>query len=648
MASFSSDVIAEVRERIRLEDWVGRTVRLEKRGRRWVGLCPFHSEKTPSFGVSADKQLFHCFGCGVGGDLFDYVMRLEGLGFPDAVRLLAAAAGVALTSERPEDPAERAREAHRDSMHAAHAVAQAAFRRALEGASDARRYLLEERGLRPETLERFEIGWAPPDWTYLTDELLRSHVPVEVAVEVGLVGVRARDHKPYDRLRGRVTFPIRIPSGRIAGFGARRADWIDREGPKYLNSPESPIYDKSSVLYGLHLARDDIRKRRRALLVEGYLDVILLAQAGLTEVVAGCGTALTATHAKTLARLTNEVVTLYDGDPAGQRASHRAAELLLAAGLEVRIVAMPEGMDPDDLVRKEGASALEDRITRAPSAIDFFLEQARTLAGGGGVSGTQKALEAIKPLITAIPDPLARDVAADACARELGIDRFTLRRHFKTVPPRDASGGRVSPSLRASQPHGPATGAPRASPDAFRHEGARELSHSPGHPTLHSERPSAPRPHVVEIELLKMLLEAPEQVLYALESRSALEAFSSEPMRATVRAAREGVRAGRRVQGPEALEILRSAGLTDERWLGEVRARLLSDAEPEPHELSILIERLLSEHRKRRLRAIREELAREGGDAERHDRLLEEFLRIQSGGNTAARAVVPRESEGTE
>ncbi|MEL6189304.1 MAG: DNA primase, partial [Myxococcota bacterium] len=355
-----------------------------------VGLCPFHSEKSPSFGVSADKQLFHCFGCGAGGDLFAYVMRIEGLDFPSAVRHLAAAAGVELPEDRPADPAAARREAERERAYSVNAVAQEAFRAALSRDAPALRYLTEERGLSPDTVERFEIGWAPDAWSYVTDALAKERLPIEPAVEIGLLGRRARDGKPYDRLRGRVTFPIRVPGGRVAGFGARRADWIDPEGPKYLNSPESPIYDKSRVLYGLPLARDDIRKKRQALLVEGYLDVIVLAQAGFTQTVAGCGTALTEAHARTLARLTHEVVTLYDGDLAGRKATHRAAILLLAAGVEVRVVPLPEGVDPDDLVRQSGAEALAERIESAPSAIDFFLQRARAAAAGGGVSGTRK------------------------------------------------------------------------------------------------------------------------------------------------------------------------------------------------------------------------------------------------------------------
>ena len=577
---------------------MGRTVQLQKRGNRWVGLCPFHAEKTPSFGVSPDKQLFHCFGCGAGGDLIDYVVRLEGLEFPDAVRLLADACGVQLPERTGDGGTSQRQDAHRDALYTAHDRAQVSFHEALHASSEARRYLLEERGLLPETVERFELGWAPPEWTFLSRQFDASSL--EHAIELGLVGRRVRDAKPYDRFRGRIMFPIRRPDGRIAAFGARRADWVEPDGPKYLNSPESPIYQKSEVLYGLQLARDDIRKRRQALLVEGYLDVILLAQAGLTQTVAACGTALTEEHARLLGRLAQEVVTLYDGDLAGRKASHRAARLLLAAGVEVRVVSMPEGLDPDDLIRREGSEALQKRIDQAPSAIDFFLRRARAAATGGGVAGTAKAVEAIRPLLLAMSDPLARDVATDACARELDIERWTLRRHL------------------------------RASERGRRHPPQRDLSHLEGVETQSNGRRSAPRPHVVETELLKMLLEDPVHILPLLESKGALDAFSSEPIRAAVLAIRDGVHENRRLSGPEALAIVRSEGRVDEAWLGEVRARLVMDSEPEAHEVEALVERLMGVYRKRRVQILREQLA-QSKDVDEQTRILDEVRRVQSG-----------------
>ena len=307
---------------------------------------------------------------------------------------------------------------------------------------------------------------------------------------------------------------------------------------------------------------------------------------------AGCGTALTESHARSLSRLTREVVTLYDGDRAGLGATHRTARLLLAAGLEVRTVALPEGMDPDDLVRREGAEAFRERVETAPSVIDFFLAREGNAARGGGIAGTRRAVETLRPLLEAIADPLARDVAFDACARALGIDRRTLSKHF------------------------PRNGPTKRPP----------VSHSTPNRSLPPRRESAPRPHVVETELLKILLEAPELALTELESKQAFDAFSSEPVREVALR----VRSGERLGGPEAIDTLREHGLTDARLLAEVRAHLVRTEEPERHDVEILVGRLLEADRKRRMKDLRERLARATTDEE-HRALLVEAQRIQSG-----------------
>ncbi len=593
MATFAPELIAEVRDRIRLEDWVGRSVALAKKGRRWVGLCPFHSEKTPSFGVSAERQLFHCFGCGAGGDLFEFTMRLEGLDFPAAVRLLAGAAGVELP-ETQSDPSAKTRAERTSLLYEVNERAQAAFREALLRDRDALAYVEEERGLDRQTLERFEVGYAPANWTFLCSALARAKLPAEAAVELGLLGRRSRDGQPYDRLRGRIVFPIRVPGGRIAGFGARRADWVDPDGPKYLNSPESAIYDKSAVLYGLPLARDEIRRRRQALLVEGYVDVLRVAQAGFPHVVAGCGTALTDAHARALARLAPEVITLYDGDAAGRKATERAATLLLAAGAEVRVVPMPEGLDPDQLIAAEGPAGLAARIEAAPSAVDHAIGVARRAAHGAGVAGVTKAVEAVKPLLMAIADPLVRDVAIDACARALGLGKPTLTRHLS---------GRVPKS--------------------------RDLSHSAPAETPLREPPL----HVVEVQLLKMVIEEPMRVVPVLESRGALEAFSTERARLLVRAAREASRAERTLDGPEALEVLQGEGPAETTALTQLRRALLAE-EPESHPVEDLVERLLDLDRRRRTRELTERLDR-CADPEEQTRILEAIRLVQAGPRSA-------------
>ncbi len=270
-------IIDDVRDRADIERVIGRSVRLQKQGNRMVGLCPFHKEKSPSFSVSRDKQLYYCFGCQAGGNVFDFVMALEGLDFPGAVRSLAKELGVTIPEEE-ESQADRDARSKRERLYQLNLYAAQVYEQALAKAPEALRYLKESRGLTAETIQRFRLGWAPPEWRFLTEAVENKGVDPKLGLELGLLGQSVKDGRLYDRLRGRVIFPIQIPGGQVAGFGARRADWVDPEGPKYLNSPESPLYDKSSILYGLFEAKDEIRKSRVAVLVEGYLDVIALHQ----------------------------------------------------------------------------------------------------------------------------------------------------------------------------------------------------------------------------------------------------------------------------------------------------------------------------------------------------------------------------------
>lgn len=569
MTKISPEKIAEVRERADIERVVSRYVRLTRKGRRMVGLCPFHSEKTPSFGVSTDKQLYHCFGCQAGGDVIDFVRRIEGLEFMEALRMLAAEAGVSLP-EREETPQQKAARSAKERMYGANRLAAAFYAKCLERYAPGLEYLKQERGLSEATIRAFELGWAPDDWGALSNLFRKKGVDPETGVSLGLLGKKATTGHVYDRLRGRVVFPIEVPGGRIAGFGARRSDWIDPEGPKYLNSPESAIYDKSSILYGLAAAKSEIRRARSALLVEGYLDVIALFQAGFPRAVAGCGTALTNAHANTLVRLADEVITLYDGDTAGLEATRKAAVLLLGAGLRVRVAAMPTGEDPDTFVRKQGADSLQKLIDEAPSAIDFFVARARATQAGGGIAGTTRALDAVKPMILAIKDPLERDVTLQATARALGVDSDVLRRHL---------GGRGVIPKRPEPPR-----------DTTRIRQAR-----------------VPK---VEIAILKLMLEQPSDTLAYLESKRALGAFTHDATRAAVQAAHRAVEEGSRFDGPAALDAARSVG-ANEDTMTELRRDLL-DGPPERDPLDKLVQRLVESHKKAQLAKLREALERDG------------------------------------
>jgi DNA primase len=340
-------------------------VSLRGGGKNLTGLCPFHSEKTPSFSVSPDKQIFHCFGCGQGGDVFEFIKLIEQVTFPESIRIVAEKCGIPLPRMSGHDT-EAARE--RETLAGLYERAAAYYQRRL-GAPDASaaREVLAAREIRPEFVERFGLGYAPP--TGLLAELRPSD-----PVATGLFSEN-EGGQPYDRFRRRLMFPIWNERGKVIAFGGR----ILGDGqPKYLNSPESPLYSKSGVLYGLHLARNAARQSGRMVVVEGYFDCLSLHQNGIENVVASCGTGLTSRQVGLLARSVSEVVVNYDPDSAGQNAARRSIELLLERGLTVRILKLPGGLDPDDFVRKEGADAYRRLLEGAPYFWEHLIEAARS------------------------------------------------------------------------------------------------------------------------------------------------------------------------------------------------------------------------------------------------------------------------------
>ncbi len=415
MARIPEDTIHDIRDRIDIIDVIGRVVSLKKAGRNFKGLCPFHDEKTPSFNVSPDRGTFHCFGCGEGGNVFGFVMQHEGLTFPEAVRSLAGEAGV----EIPEDGGPSTDAGIGERVYAANEVAQKLYRRALlsEEGAVARAYLVN-RGLDGKNAEDYGVGYAPDRWDAVVNELRRENIPADIGERAGLL--KARDtNGHYDMLRGRITFPIQDPRGRVIGFGGR-AIGADQE-PKYLNSPESPVFRKRQAFYGFPIALEPIRKKDRAVVVEGYFDWIALARAGVEEAVATCGTSLTEEHARNLKRRSRNVVLLFDGDEAGQRAMLRALEVLLPEGLRVSATALPAGMDPDDLLREEGPEALAKRIDDAPPAIDVAIR--RSIAGGVSTPWERAdAVAAVVPLLTLITDPVERSEFGRRLAMATGVE----------------------------------------------------------------------------------------------------------------------------------------------------------------------------------------------------------------------------------
>lgn len=367
--SISPAFLDEIRARVALSSVIGRKVKLQRAGREWKGCCPFHNEKTPSFYVNDEKAFYHCFGCGAHGDVVRFVCEAEGRTFREAVEQLAGEAGL----EMPRDtPANRARDERLKGLLDVMTAAQAWFAEQLQGihGADARAYL-QRRGLLPETIRRHGIGFAPDKRDALKTALLAKGASEALLIEAGLI-IAVEDKTPYDRFRGRVMFPIRDGRGRVIAFGGR----ILGDGqPKYLNSPDTPLFDKGRTLYNLDLAAPPARKSGRLFVVEGYMDVITLAQAGIEAAVAPLGTALTEEHIQRLWRITPEPILCFDGDSAGQRAAIRAAHRalpLLEPGKSLRFVTLPEGKDPDDLVRSGGADALHRLADSAAPLVDVL------------------------------------------------------------------------------------------------------------------------------------------------------------------------------------------------------------------------------------------------------------------------------------
>ena len=428
MGRFGDDKIEEVRTRADIVEIVGAHVRLRRAGRNFVGLCPFHNEKTPSFSVNAERGFFYCFGCGVGGSVFNFIMRVEGLTFPEAVRSLARKYGVTLPEHDSFGPAASEREA----MLKANEVAAEFFAHVLWKTDDgavAREYL-KSRGIAVETARTFAIGFAPSRPASLTKALERRSLR-DAGVKVGLVKTDRADY--YDMFRARVMFPIRDAQGRVLAFGGRV---LDDRVPKYLNSPESPLYSKTRTLYGLFEARPAISSQSstaassgRAILVEGYFDVIALSQAGIKEAVAGCGTALTVEQLRLLSRYTKNVIACFDGDAAGRKASMRALEIFLQAGLLGRGIFIPSGFDPDTFVRERGVAAFRELAENAELLVDYFIRDQRETVGGPNAPLEKRAQAAaqVAEKLRLIDDEIQFNLIVRKAESLLGIGEEVIR-----------------------------------------------------------------------------------------------------------------------------------------------------------------------------------------------------------------------------
>lgn len=399
-------------------------VSLRKAGATYKGLCPFHGEKTPSFHVNREKGFFHCFGCGVGGDVIKFLELHEKLGFFDAVRQLAQRFGMDLPALEQDDR-QRVNAAERETLLKAHEAAAAWFREQLASPAGVRaRRQIAERGIVAATAEALRLGFAPAGRDGLTRALLAQGYPQAALVRAGL-SVERDDGAVVDRFRGRLMIPICRDTGSVIAFGGRAVD-ADQQ-PKYLNSPETPIYSKGRTLYGLHLSKRAIARDRFAVLVEGYFDFAQVYQAGLQAVVASCGTALTAQQAQQLRRFTNRIVISFDPDAAGQGAAARSCELLVSEGFDVNVALLPPGEDPDTFIRTRGGAAYGERLRRSQPYLEYLLERA---AAGHNLStdeGRVQFLADMLPVAGRIPDPAMRDRFADRLAFRAGVTDEVVR-----------------------------------------------------------------------------------------------------------------------------------------------------------------------------------------------------------------------------
>ena len=426
---FPQSFIDEVRAAADIVTVISDSVSLRKAGAKYKGLCPFHGEKTPSFTVDKDKGFFHCFGCGVGGDVFKFVELQDKVNFGEAVRTLAGRFGIPIP-EVEASGEQRESAAEREALVKIHEVALAYFREQLATPAGARwrDYLLNDRGLTEQTIDELQIGWAPPARDALRQRLLKAGFKPVQLVTSGLV-TRRDDGTELDRFRNRLMIPIARDTGTVIAFGGRALE-ADQQ-PKYLNSPETPIYSKSRTLYGLNLTKGTVRKGNFALIVEGYFDFAQVHQAGGFPVIATCGTALTTQQTQTLRRFTSKAVLCYDADRAGQAAAERSSELLVSEGFDVNVVQLPGGEDPDTFIQKQGRDGFVAQLKRSRPYLEFLLDRAAAEHDLGRDDSRREYLRKMLGVAARIPDPAARDQFADRLAHKARVTEDVVRAEIR-------------------------------------------------------------------------------------------------------------------------------------------------------------------------------------------------------------------------
>lgn len=419
--------VREVAERISIVEVVSEYVQLRRSGGNFLGLCPFHGEKTPSFNVNPAREIFHCFGCGAGGNAFSFVMKMEGLNFPEAVKLLARKTGIEI-EERQLSHAEKQAQDERQAFQQINELAASFYRSVLEQRPEgavARGYL-ERRAAAGEIAEAYRLGFAPDRSDGLVQHLKNSSVNLDIAQKLGVV--KKSDRGWYDQFRNRLMFPIRDSKGNVIAFAGRV---LDSSLPKYINSPESPLYHKSSVLFGLDMALPTIRTENSVIIVEGYFDHLALFRAGIRNVVATCGTALTATHATLLKRHAEKVYTLFDSDNAGKKATIKSMELFLEQRVPAYVITLPTGDDPDSFLSKHTADAFNEYRDKARPIFDFFVRSLLQETPPNSVSNKVKVIDELAPSFKKIANSAEKSLYGKEICRLLDIRAHEFQKQLQ-------------------------------------------------------------------------------------------------------------------------------------------------------------------------------------------------------------------------
>ena len=526
------DIINQVRDATDIVAIIGQHVQLRKAGRSWKGLCPFHGEKTPSFNVSPERKSFICFGCSKKGDVFNFIMEMEGKSFVEAVEQLAQRYGIEVPKIE-ENPELRRARGERAAMLSINKVATLFFREILADAKrgEAGRAYLAKRGVQQPITDKFQLGYAPAEWDGLATHLKAQHVDMMLAEKLGLVAPRKSDRSYYDRFRDRLVCPVIVPGGDVVGFSARviaakpPEDGSDPP-PKYINSPESSVYKKSKLLFGLAQARDGLAALKRCVLVEGNFDVITLHQAGFIEVVAPLGTALTSEQVGQLKRMTERIVLLYDGDRAGYKATMHALQLCVEAEVEVQVASRPghgrsggsgmltDGVDPDSLVAGGGAVQLREAIDRAQGGIEFFAFEVWSKARGN-TDARARALSEAAQLVAKVASQIKRDLIVGTLATALEVDVGVVRAAVARASGQGSTQGHRYP--------------PRPS-----------NADAPNQPAQPVEPPAAVLPvSIEELQVIVLLADHPD-LIATPEADKAFWALTEPRLKAMYSAAREG------------------------------------------------------------------------------------------------------------